>query len=59
MFQRIAPNPKNTRLTAVHILFFYENLDQSKFNVGMRATVMHETGMSNVNITNSTIENFI
>lgn len=55
----MVPNPKNTKLTAVHILFFYENLDQSKFNVGMRATVMHETGISNVKITNSTNENFI
>lgn len=48
MFQRIVPNPKKTRLIAVHMLFMLEKCDQMRFKVGIMATVMHEAGMINV-----------
>jgi hypothetical protein len=51
MFHRIVPNPKKTRFTAVHMLFMLEKCDQIRFNVGIMATVMHETGTIKVKMT--------
>jgi hypothetical protein len=51
MFHRIVPNPKKTRLIAVHMLFMLEKCDQIRFNVGIMATVMHETGTIKVKMT--------
>lgn len=53
----IVPNPRNTKVTAVHILFCFGKCDHKRLMAGMRLTVMHDTGIIKVKTVKRTSEN--
>lgn len=57
IFHIIVPKPRNINVTAVHILFLSKKYDHIKLIAGIRLTVIHETGIINVKITNDINEN--